>query len=434
MSVLRKLIVENFQSHKYTEVDLSPGLNVIVGPSDHGKSALVRALRWLFFNEPKGADFVRAGARTCRVTVEMDDGTTITRLRTAGGRNRYVLKRPGEDEKVFEGFGSEIPHEIVEVSGIRKVVIDDKNRVELNFSGQLEGPFLLAENGAVRAKVIGQLGGVHILDWAQKSTATDLRRLRDEESQLSASIKELEEALHAYDGLPLLEKRIKELESLMCRIEEISRTIEALAEIAEQWREVDYALEGVRRVLELLSSLDGAEREIQRLEALEREYAALVSLAEDIRRVEVYLQRAEKAISDSECVSELESCLERLEALNKELQELVGVVREVDAVAKRLARCEHVIARTEMLEEGEKYLSRIDELVRLISSYNELLGAWLENRRDYQGASLAVERYQSEMERYLDEYERLLSALGKCPVCFGELTADSIKRALAEYE
>jgi len=30
--------------------------------------------------------------------------------------------------------------------------------VELNFGTQLEGPFLLAENGAVRAKVIGQLG------------------------------------------------------------------------------------------------------------------------------------------------------------------------------------------------------------------------------------------------------------------------------------
>lgn len=434
MSSLQKLIVENFQSHKHTEVDFSPGLNVIVGPSDHGKSALVRALRWLFFNEPKGADFIRAGARTCRVTVEMDDGTRITRLRTAGGRNRYVLKKTGEEEKVFEGFGNEIPQEIAEASGMRKVVIDDRNRMELNFSGQLEGPFLLSENGAIRAKVIGQLGGVHILDWAQKSTATDLRRLREEESRLSASIRDLEEGLHAYDHLPLLEKRIKELESLVCEIEELSSTIEALAEIAKQWREVDCALESVCRILELLSAVDGVEEGIQKLEALEREYAVLVSLAEDFMRVEVYIQRAERVITKSECLSELEARLERLESLSKEFWELSGVVQEVDVVSKRQARCEYVLAKTERLEEGEKYLSRLDELLRLISSYYELLEAWLENRRDYQGASLAIERYQGEMKKYLEEYEKVLSALGKCPLCFGELTADSIKRALAEYE
>lgn len=434
MSSLQRLIVENFQSHRHTEVNFSPGLNVIVGPSDHGKSALVRALRWLFFNEPKGADFIRAGARTCCVTVEMDDGTRITRLRTTGGRNRYLLKRPGEEERVFEGFGNEIPPEIAEASGMRKVVIDDRNRVELNFSGQLEGPFLLAENGAVRAKVIGQLGGVHILDWAQKSTVTDLRRLRDEESRLSASIRDLEEGLRAYEHLPLLEKRIKELESLIGEIEGISSRIEALAEIAEQWREVECALESVSRILELLSAVDGAEKEIQKLEALEREHAALVYLADDFARVEVYLRRAERVISESECLSELEARLERLEALNKELQELSGVLQEADAVSKRLSRCEYVLAKTEMLEEGEERLSRLDELLRLISSYNELLDAWLENRRDYQGASLAVERYQGEMKKYLEEYEKVLSALGKCPVCFGELTADSIKRALAEYE
>ena len=74
MSSLRKLTVENFQSHEHSEVIFGPGLNVIVGPSDFGKLALVRALRWLFYNEPRGANFISAWARTCRVTVEMDDG------------------------------------------------------------------------------------------------------------------------------------------------------------------------------------------------------------------------------------------------------------------------------------------------------------------------------------------------------------------------
>jgi len=57
MSLIRSLEIENFQSHELTKLDLHKGLNVIVGPSDQGKSALIRALRWLCYNEPKGTDF-----------------------------------------------------------------------------------------------------------------------------------------------------------------------------------------------------------------------------------------------------------------------------------------------------------------------------------------------------------------------------------------
>ena len=235
MSSLRKLTVENFQSHEHSEVVFGPGLNVIVGPSDYGKSALVRALRWLFYNEPRGANFISAWAHICRVTVEMDDGTKISRLRSKKD-NQYILQRPGESEQVYTDL-REISLEIIRALDVRKVQVDEHNSVELNFGAQLDGPFLLTENGAVRAKVIGQLGGVHILDWAQKSTATDLRRLREEEGQLVAGIAGIELALGAYTQLPVLEAGIKQLEEKAARIEAIATAVASLEELQRQWLE-----------------------------------------------------------------------------------------------------------------------------------------------------------------------------------------------------
>ena len=55
MTNIKKIIIDNFQSHEHTEIEFGPGLNVIVGPSDYGKSAVVRALRWVLYNEPRGA-------------------------------------------------------------------------------------------------------------------------------------------------------------------------------------------------------------------------------------------------------------------------------------------------------------------------------------------------------------------------------------------
>lgn len=61
MKRFERLLIENFQSHEQTEVFFTEGLNVFVGPSDSGKSAILRALRWVLYNEPKGTDFIRAG-------------------------------------------------------------------------------------------------------------------------------------------------------------------------------------------------------------------------------------------------------------------------------------------------------------------------------------------------------------------------------------
>src|SRR6185312_5624229 len=87
---IRNLRIENFQSHEVTEMAFDDGLNVIVGASDQGKSAVIRALRWLLFNEPRGSDFMRVGANNSRVTVELADGARVTRERTPS-RNRYIV-------------------------------------------------------------------------------------------------------------------------------------------------------------------------------------------------------------------------------------------------------------------------------------------------------------------------------------------------------
>ena len=44
MKYLKTVILENFQSHKHTSIEFNEGLNVILGPSDSGKSAIIREL------------------------------------------------------------------------------------------------------------------------------------------------------------------------------------------------------------------------------------------------------------------------------------------------------------------------------------------------------------------------------------------------------
>lgn len=55
-----KLRIQNFQAHKDTTIEFDR-ITTIVGPSDIGKSAVLRALKWVAKNEPNGTSFVRDG-------------------------------------------------------------------------------------------------------------------------------------------------------------------------------------------------------------------------------------------------------------------------------------------------------------------------------------------------------------------------------------
>ena len=165
---IKKLSLRNFQSHRETDLEFSPGLNIIVGPSDQGKSAIIRALRWLFYNEPRGTGFIRVGETRCQVRVELSNGVAVERIRDESGRiNRYILECRVRRLWYLNGLtGGAVGGQ--EGPGHTKLVVDRDKALEINLAGQLEAPFLLEETGSTRSKVLGRMANLHIIDAAQR--------------------------------------------------------------------------------------------------------------------------------------------------------------------------------------------------------------------------------------------------------------------------
>ena len=142
MKYLKRIELINFQSHKYTDLYFDDKVNVIIGPSDSGKTAIIRAIKWVLFNEPSGIDFIRKGTTESNVVLYFDDNLIIKRGRSKS-KNYYEITYPNGLEERFEGFGTKVPEEIIELTGIQKVELDGNNLISLNISDQLESPFLL---------------------------------------------------------------------------------------------------------------------------------------------------------------------------------------------------------------------------------------------------------------------------------------------------
>lgn len=176
---IQEVTIEGYQSHTNSTFRLSPGLTVITGPSDAGKTAIIRALRWFAFNEPTGEAFlhtirnpdgsIKEAVDQVKVSVTFDNSITITKTRRKGKTTYTHSAFPTAWEK------AEIPPEIKETLGLVKQQYGDFETC-LNFAFQLDAPFMLC----IRPVSMGiQFVGLHI--WSthrtvRKSTSLRIKR------------------------------------------------------------------------------------------------------------------------------------------------------------------------------------------------------------------------------------------------------------------
>ena len=105
--MIKSVEIQNFQSHKKTVLKFDSGVNVIIGKSDVGKSAIIRALKWCIFNTPRGDGFRSSFGGDTSVKITLDDGQTIERIRT-NTQNKYILNSESE----FNALNGKVPEEI----------------------------------------------------------------------------------------------------------------------------------------------------------------------------------------------------------------------------------------------------------------------------------------------------------------------------------
>src|SRR5699024_11720444 len=206
MKYIKKVVLKNFQSHRYSELEFDEHLNVIVGPSDHGKSAIIRRIKWTLFNDTSGDFFIREGENKCNVTIIFSDNTKVQRYRS-NSKNLYLYYDSEGNETIYQGFGNTVPLEIKEKINISKIHLDTSETNSVNISEQLEGPFLLSESKAVRANAIGRLVGVHIIDDAIRDTVKEIINLNSSRRNLIKLQENLNEDLKKYNYIDKKKKK-----------------------------------------------------------------------------------------------------------------------------------------------------------------------------------------------------------------------------------
>lgn len=478
MRYIKSIEIINFQSHKNTKIIFNEGYNVICGPSDSGKSAVIRALKWVLYNEPKGTDFITQGENSCKVSITFSDEVTIIRER-AKNRNIYRLINSKGEESIFEGFKNDIPKEILSAHGINKVYIDIDSPESINIASQLEGPFLLDKTGSIKAKAIGKLVGVHIIDEALKELNKDLLNIQGEVKRLSKDYDDINNDLKQYENLESVRKNIEITENNLNKLNDKVNRLEKLKSIKSKLLAVEKEIHETQEIIIKIGDLDNtfdlislADSKItlrnkfnytndslrQILNEINYQKKILditkhtdscslklIDAANALNRVNILKKINIQYLSIADEINKLNSIYNKLKTVDKAKESLESYKSKFDIYVKLnniKSNLENVesslkkgyvyISKFNNLNEADYNLSSIEIINEKCLKLSKLKTSLLNLNKDLSDTNNEIKSSNKYIDDYIKEYTQYLKELGRCPVCLSPIEEHTIEKIINE--
>lgn len=252
--MIKSIRLENFQAHKETVLELHPGVNVIAGSSNSGKSSILRALNWAVYNRPSGDAFVSHWARDDKgnqkgdtsVTLTLDNGT-IERRKSKSTKNTYKV-----NETVLEAIGLDVPEEVSKAL----------NFTEVNTQRQHDAPFLLSDSPGEVARFFNKIVHFDAIDQYLSALESKKRKAKADAENAKKNAERIKEELEKYTWVKQAEKLIDRIAKKEELVETQKYAFDALEFEIVKYGEAEDLIEAVQGTLKeatrIVAKLDDA--------------------------------------------------------------------------------------------------------------------------------------------------------------------------------
>lgn len=302
--MIEKLRIKNFQRHERLDISFDSPVLAITGPTDTGKSSIIRALKWVVMNRPLGMGYIRNGSDRTDVSIKVD-GVAIRRSRSQG-QNSYQIKSNGK-KRHFDAIGTDVP------DAVQKVL----NLGPENFQGQHDPSFWFSLSGSEVAKALNKIVDLSVIDEVASRFANAIRTKKV--------------------GVDILTKREDEAKA------EVKR-LEFVLELTENYNDLYGHLEAKEELEGIVSSLRDAIIRTERYYCVKKRRAAMAeeskqvievgervvlydkettNLADIIRQVEGSLESVNQEVPDMVGLEQSQGLFEEANQLQEEMLELV---------------------------------------------------------------------------------------------------------------
>lgn len=486
---VEKIVLENFQSHEYTELELSRGLNIFVGESRQGKTAVLRAFQWVYENKPTGKRVIKIGADCAKVTVFLSNGFIITRIMETkrSGKNGYEITDPTTGEVAYHN--TKILPEVQKLLGYNPFVIDNDLQFNLNFMKQGTGWFLIGDHfsAPVKAKIIGGIYGTQYADAVAREYDAEDRKVNDDLKKAQAEVQNLDEQISQYSHLADLEVTLIEVEALLKEIDALTERKEKIVNlttkrkqletVVQENEEIIRSLEGIEHASLLLEQVKLHQMKRNQLGTLiakrnetQKKYDLLEEALVALKHVdeanelfvgvgELYKQSGkirqvldkrkrtiEQIVAENKVIEQTEQIeeatklyreIEKSQTRRKELKEKAERAKRLEGTRKevstKLSYIEETLEKTKDIEEARKLLESFKSNIERKVKIEKILTARKRVVQSVASEDAMIKKQNNETAVLANKYKSLLEEAGSCPVCHSTIDKVIVERIVEQY-
>jgi len=297
--MINRIKLTNFQIHESLELMFNEGVNAIIGSSDCGKSAVIRALRFVLQNKPNGDAFIRHGENFTKVELDID-------------KHKIIMQKKGQTRECFfddlvnplSGFGQKIPSQI-----------ENLNFSDLNFQFQFDRPFLLDDSGGEVGRFFNRCIDLDIID-TSLSAMDGIRRTAKHDYEAKMKQKEsLEAEIQSLGWINIVEKKLNFLIIQQKKIEKREELLRRLIPIIDTLKKV-MAARDKKKLLDstmLEAVYQRVQRNIERRGNVKRvnDLVILIKNVEEKKKINYIQDSIYESIDLSDCYKKSQDLTKR---------------------------------------------------------------------------------------------------------------------------
>jgi DNA repair ATPase RecN len=232
---MKKLELHNFQAHEKSILKLSPSLNSITGQSDQGKTSILRAIKWIKDNRPRGDAFIRHNTK--QAVVILDEITHIT----GTGGNTYKYQ-----DNTYRALKGEVPEQIT----------DALNIGEDNIQEQHDSIFLLNISPGKVAQKLSELAQLERTTRALSYIKSKIRTVNEEVKATEASIVSNTEVCDKLEFIEDINNEYTQIEFKQAQIESLRQAHSTISLAIKKASDESYKLLTFKNTDDAITAID----------------------------------------------------------------------------------------------------------------------------------------------------------------------------------
>jgi hypothetical protein len=384
MKKIKSLTLENFQSHKHLYVEFSEALTIITGTNNSGKTAIFRALDYVYNFGKKGhgsfdPSYVSHKAAFCKIIVEFVDGTKLVRVKSGskGDKNSIQIYNK-EDELIYEKLKADKAYDQFVTDFLGNPTYDEEMG-SLAFVEQNQPPFLISLTPLKIPEAFARLIKSSDFDNAVKILKSENNSYSSSTKTIESDIVDYEQDLIEYEGLDDLIKIVEENDEIILINDELDIIINNLNKIRED--ALNY-----RSKIKFLEKENVADQNfLDQLEDLDS-FTKLKQKINNLKNIKVSIENMENSIEQLVKENEKDSYL-----ISEEFLNIWNGLSLTYKDIKNLTSYDNSFALKESTIQTHEQSNESDEV--------------------------KIQNYQTQIDSYIEDNKAILSEIDVCPVC-----------------